>query len=109
MDLAFVKKALAMIRDKDSNTQLIWIGKNKDRFNLLGEGTYIDSAKKSKDEIIYLIAQAKHNIVGQDLLSWWGAWLNNNQQKFVVAPNQLFKDFRDDSSTIYPELWTKIE
>lgn len=109
MDLAFVKKALAMIRDKDSNTQLIWIGKNKDRFNLLGEGTYIDSAKKSKDEIIYLIAQAKHNIVGQDLLSWWGAWLNNNQQKFVVAPNQLFKDFRDDSSTIYPEQWTKIE
>ena len=100
-----IKKAIELIKKQDTKADLIWIGQNKDRFEQLNEGEFLNSKNLSKEEIIYLLSQGKHNIVGHDLISWWGAWLNTNVHKIVVAEKQFFNDFRDDSTTIYPENW----
>lgn len=107
--IEFIKKALKYIRKIDSGAELVWIGKNEDRFKLIDEGVFIDSSNQSKEQIIYILSQAKHNIVGHDLLSWWGAWLNSHPQSLVLAEKQFFNDFRDDSSSVYPSKWIKIE
>jgi hypothetical protein len=53
----------------------------------------------------------KHNIIANSTFSWWGAWLNQNLNKIVVAPETWFGNARTDldTSDLIPENWIKIQ
>lgn len=60
-------------------------------------------------ETMYLMSKAKHNIIANSSFSWWGAWLNSNSEKIVVAPTNWFGAAANlDSSNIVPEIWKRI-
>ena len=59
-------------------------------------------------EDLRLMSLCKHNIIANSSFSWWGAWLNANKDKVVVAPNRWFSDPRYDTGDIIPDGWLKI-
>jgi hypothetical protein len=60
-------------------------------------------------EDIWLMSLCNHNIIANSSFSWWGAWLNQNLNKKVVAPLNWFGSSSGlNSSDIIPESWIKI-
>lgn len=50
-----------------------------------------------------LMKNCTHNIIANSSLSWWGAWLNPNTNKVVIAPKPWFKAENNDK--IIPDNW----
>lgn len=53
-----------------------------------------------------LMSYCKYNIISNSSFSWWGAWLNENIDKKVIAPQQWFR--KNIAHNIIPESWIKL-
>ena len=54
-----------------------------------------------------LMSLCKHHIIANSSFSWWGAWLNANPNKIVIAPKQWFASKLDDSDLV-PANWLRL-
>jgi hypothetical protein len=58
---------------------------------------------------MFVMSKAKHNIIANSSFSWWGAWLNDNQDKRVVAPKKWFGTaLQLDTKDLLPKEWIVI-
>jgi hypothetical protein len=58
----------------------------------------------------FIQTKCEHNIISNSSYGWWGAWLNQNPDKVVIAPEKWFKvkDEWHNSSDIVPSVWMKF-
>lgn len=70
---------------------------------------YVRHEDNSKDyEDICLMSMCKHNIIANSSFSWWGAWLNENPEKIVIAPKKWFNSKDMDTCDLLPDKWHKL-
>lgn len=55
-----------------------------------------------------LMSSCKHNIIANSSFSWWGAWLNDNPDKIIIAPTIWFVNSPLTPKDIIPENWLKL-
>ena len=81
----------------------------KENLNITFPVVYLSGIKniKSYEELV-LMSKCKHNIIANSSFSWWGAWLNTNQKKIVIAPKRWFNDVKLDTTDLIPENWIRI-
>lgn len=111
LNLDYYMKAIKVINKRVKNSHFFvfsddveWVKKN---FSIRKQITYIsgDYALTNIEEML-LMSMCKHNIVANSSFSWWGAWLNKNPRKIVVAPKRWFM-VKTDLQTI-PRSWIKL-
>ncbi len=81
-----------------------WCKKN---LKFTQQTTYI-SHNTDGSEDMRLMKTCRHNIIANSSFSWWGAWLNENPNKIVIAPKQWFSHPESNTKDVIPESWQKL-
>jgi hypothetical protein len=111
-DLSYYENAISLINSKVTKP-IFFVFSNDIEWckqNLKIEPSNYISWNQGSDSYIdmQLMSLCKHNIIANSSFSWWAAWLNNNQNKIVIAPKSWTNDPNYDDSDICPESWIKI-
>lgn len=69
---------------------------------------YMSDKKTSDYEEIILMSKCRHNIIANSSFGWWGAWLNTNKSKIVIAPKKWFGTEYADTKDLIPKDWVTI-
>lgn len=99
---SFCNDALVLIFSDD----LTWV---KENLKLKNDTIFVDgNSGKDSFQDMYLMSLCHHNIIANSSFSWWGAWLNQNEKKKVVAPQNWFATNAHSLEDLLPETWKRI-
>lgn len=112
--LDYYKRGVEYIAEKFENPTLFifsddieWV---KENLKLPYECVFVSHNSGAKSfEDMRLMSLCKHNVIANSSFSWWGAWLNNNQNKVVIAPQKWFNDEGINQTDVIPSDWIKLE
>ncbi len=59
-------------------------------------------------EDLKLMSSCKHAIIANSSFSWWGAWLINQNEKIVVAPQKWLANTDINTDNLFPAQWIRM-
>lgn len=113
-DIDYYRAALKLLKKKIKYPTLYVISNDpkwcKENLKLDAPMVFVDNNDDITGgaEDMRLMRSCKHNIMANSSFSWWGAWLNENPEKIVIAPKQWFQDPGIDISDLLPKEWIKL-
>jgi hypothetical protein len=113
LPLEYYKKALSLLQKKTGSLKVYFFSDDiefvKKNMALDYEYEFVSGEITSRNyEDFYLMQHCKHNIIANSTFSWWSAWLNNDDDKIVVAPKNWFNTTSKNSKDLLPEAWYKL-
>ena len=110
----YYHKAIKTIAEKVENPYFFifsddiqWVIQN---FKIDFPTVFIEKKDENMHSDFQLMSLCKHNIIANSSYSWWAAWLNNNENKIVIAPEKWFANTEKQNKTtdLIPEKWLKL-
>lgn len=111
--IEYYRAAVQVVAERVPNAHLFvfsddicWVKKN---LPLDLPANYIDHNQGAQSfNDMRLMSMCKHHIIANSSFSWWGAWLNPNPSKIVVAPRKWFSMSGYNTSDIICSGWLVI-
>jgi hypothetical protein len=109
--LEYYNSAILWMREHLKHPIFVFVSDDMDwtksHFKHISDAIFVENNKGPAYEDLRIMTICKHNIIANSSFSWWGAWLNPNGQKYVVAPKIWFADaeMQKQVDSIYPESW----
>jgi hypothetical protein len=110
LDFEYFQKAIRIIEESCLDPHFfiftqdrIWAEQN---FSKQSNITFIRSKDPHRGAAVdlHLMTLCKHHIISNSTLHWWGAWLNANPDKIIIAPNSGW-----GAKDIVPLAWKTID
>lgn len=106
LNLSYYFEAIKIIRSKKYiifSDDINWC-----KYNFKGEQFIFSNNNLIED--LKLMSKCEHNIIANSSFSWWGAFLNKNPSKTVIAPKQWFgPNLNHNTKDLLPSEWIKID
>ena len=108
----YYKQAIAYVRERVDRPEfyifsddLAWV--RPELGPLLSPTTYVSGNQGSNSwQDMLLMSHCRHGILANSSFSWWGAWLNPEPDRIVVAPRQWFAD--QSANDLLPDRWVSL-
>ncbi|MFA6547728.1 MAG: alpha-1,2-fucosyltransferase [Candidatus Magasanikbacteria bacterium] len=111
-DIKYYQQGLDQIKKKYSSVKLFIFSDDiawaRENLKFDSPMVFVSRPTLSNAEELLLMSLCKHQIIANSTFSWWGAWLNQNPQKIVVAPSRWLLVSNIDTSELLPSEWTTI-
>jgi len=108
--LYYYMNAVNLIREKVLNPTFYIFSDDIEwaRAHFIGqEYIFVDFNTNSPGNDMFLMSHCRHHIISNSTFSWWGAWINNHQDKMVITPEKWFKNGMSEVGLL-PESWIKL-
>lgn len=116
LDMEYYYDAMSILSQMFNNLKFYvfsddthWVVKNFSPIKGIYEIVELNNSENPWEDM-YLMTKCKHNIIANSTFSWWGAFLNQNPFKKVIAPKNWYYDMNKNqiAMKIYPENWKLI-
>ncbi len=110
---SYYKNSVAYILNRMPNAvfyifsdDMQWVKAN---FQLAAPTIFVDiNSSHNAYEDMRLMSHCKHHIIANSSFSWWGAWLNVNPDKIVIAPAKWMNDPKAIVKDLLPDSWIRL-
>lgn len=104
----YINKRIENVKFFVFSNDLIWCKENLSKYNVI---FMENNERNDPHEDLILMSQCRNHIIDHSAFCWWGAWLTENKDQIVLAPDRWFNDDRlnGESKDIYCQSWIKIE
>ncbi len=106
LETEYYKKAMKEIGDSSFifvSDDIEWVKKN-----FKGPNIWYSNFSNEIDDF-KLLTLCDNNIIANSSFSWWGAYLNKNPNKKIIAPNKWFgPKGPQDTENLIPQNWIKL-
>lgn len=123
LDIEYYKKAMEFVAQRVDepvfyvfSDDILWAKENlnfKNCPNCDSKGVKLEFVSHNFGEKSYedlrLMSNCKHNIIANSSFSYWGAYLNKNQGKVVIAPKKWFNDENKTTKDTFKPDWIVFE
>lgn len=106
----YYHNSIEYIREHVENPLFVVFSDNMEQASAMiqGEDVYYIHPEDGGTSFVdmYLMSQCQHHIIANSTYSWWGAWLTEQKNTIVVAPERWFAHI--ENPDVVCDRWTRV-
>lgn len=108
----YYRRAVAQLRERIPDVRLFCFSDDpawaRGALGLPADTVFIAHNGAAGHEDLRLMSLCRHHIIANSTFSWWGAWLNPDPGKLVIAPATWYLHPDYDATDLVPDAWMRV-